>query len=424
MRTGKQLITLLTCSYGTCNVLQKCQQQLENRGLCVRNYSSRLSTTKQRDVEEAIACFWKAQPFQHAKDVVRTVLIAGSASSGRQLVQMNQGRALNDTTIFSNFYSGNALYSINKASEFTKAGNQQTRKKQSFCLVLAYDGRHFCGWQRQPNNLSRPSVQQVIESVIEAAFVENGRPDIRVSGRTDSGVHALGQIARVRILSPMSIKGQRTAVTSDAVFDVLNVAAKASNYTWRCLSVMVVSDKFHPTFDTKTRSYIYILDAKAVLALINMATSATVVQNCTQHRVLSHFQNLMIVQLESLVGKEFDYYSFSHGKVKTESTLCTLQHATVRLGQVNTSKADPLVVIFEFTGNRFLRRMIRMLVGTCIHYAVLSMATTSAVNFTTDSVLIDPSILMDICNSRDRNQQVKTAPPGGLIFLSANMTVR
>ena len=401
------------------------QLQLKVRyspAFCLGRHSSRPS----EPCDDTIRSFWNDRPFNFANGIVRSVLSNGNTS--RQLVHILTANTHNDT-VFSNFYDGKVLSSFYSHLETSPGGisSPRSRRKQSFCLLIAYDGRYFCGWQRQPQNVKLPSVQEVIESAIEQAFVENGRPDIRVSGRTDSGVHALGQVARVRILSRRVIDGSTTVITTNDVFNVLKGAALTSNNTWRCLSVVTVSDKFHPTFDSKSRSYVYVLDAKAVFALIISILLIDIKSNpeATQHRVLDTLKKLLNAQLNCLVGKELDYYSLSYGKVKTDSTLCCLDHANVVIGRaVHSEVADQEMFIFEFTGNRFLRRMVRMIVGTSMNHALLRLANMKSIDFDPNQLPNDDLTLVELCDARERTRSVKVAPPDGLIFLGANMTIQ
>lgn len=401
-------------------------RQLQSKVRCSSALTHGRHTSDFREIDEAIQLFWNDHPFHHANGIVQHVLTTGNVTA-RLVHTIAEDTHCNQ--FFLKFYEGNVLSSIDLHLEtFTdNIAFQRRRKKQSFCLVLAYDGYHFCGWQRQPQNLKSPSVQEVIENAIETAFVENGRPDVRVSGRTDSGVHALGQVARVRILAQRTANSSIVAVTADDVFNVLNIAAKKSNYTWRCLSVVNVSEKFHPTFDSRSRSYAYVVDAQAVLKRI-FAIVSTEDESCTEaskYRVLVYFQKLMNSLLKCLIGKELDYYALSYGNVKTESTFCCLEHASVVIGKaLQLHTTDQTILIFEFTGNRFLRRMVRILVGTCIYHAVRRLASTPLINIELDYEPDDDTTLFDICSLRERSHSVKVAPPSGLMFIGANLSKR
>jgi tRNA pseudouridine(38-40) synthase len=380
-----------------------------------------------KDIDQLIQNFWKTHPCRLAERIVKSCLIKGNTCSKLvvPLVQLPEKYDGNDNDYFSTFYTGNLLHSLETIGESFRIDNREInyKKKLSFCLVFAYDGQHFCGWQRQPHNSFFPSVQEVIEDSIEAAFPENGRPDVRVSGRTDSGVHAIGQIARVRIMAQRILNDDTTIVSATDVFDALNIAAKASSYTWRCLSVQAVSDKFHPTFNAKSRSYIYALDASMVFELIMSvkAPDVTVDAEASHSHLLLETIALLNLLLKDLVGQQLDYYSFSYGKVKTKSTVCCLNHAFVRLGKVVQSHTNEMILIFEFTSDRFLRRMIRLLVGTALSLTIQSLAISSS-NAFTNTTNVNPT-LIDICNLKDRTQHLKTAPPGGLIFIGANVTI-
>jgi tRNA pseudouridine(38-40) synthase len=413
----------------TTNTIKYWEQRLNVRCIpffCLGRHASYYTTSDSNNVDDKIQSFWNDHPFQLAHGIVRSVLTNDNVSTSGQLVQLVPNT--NSDAVFSNFYDGKLLASF--GSNFRTFTNNTSihgrRKKKSFCLVLAYVGHYFCGWQRQPQNIKLPAVQEVIENAVEHAFVENGRPDIRVSGRTDSGVHALGQIARVRILAQHTVNDSYTVITANDVFNALNIAALESNYTWRCLSVVTAPDKFHPTFDTRSRSYVYALDAKAVFELMVTILSKDVQSDreASQDRMLVTFQNVLNSQLKNLVGKELDYYSLSYGKVKTESTLCCLEHAQVVIGKaVQSDNPDQSMLIFEFTGNRFLRRMVRMLVGTCMHHALLRIENMTPIDFDLNYLPNEDTVLFDLCHSRMRTRSVKVAPPYGLIFIGANLTI-
>lgn len=232
------------------------------------------------------------------------------------------------------------------------------RKKQSYVMELAYVGAAFSGWQRQPD---RRTVQEVVEDALEAVMGES--PNVRVAGRTDAGVHALHQIARVRAAQPAEV--------------LLQALEAASDDTWTCRSVRPVDDKFHPTFDAQSRSYLYLIDRKPLLGLVDDP--------------LARFN----AALRPLEGQTLDFLALSAGAVKTETTLCTLQEA--RAFVLDDSMAIAL------RGDRFLRRMVRILVATLV------------------LGLLDDSVdLQRILESRDRRLSPKAAPPDGLIFCGAS----
>ena len=364
-----------------------------NSCLCADQKNERNETVDERRMR----FFWQDQPFQVAQDLVRRCLLNDTISMDHDIVSFSGQPQLQNSHL-----SHNVAYS--------NAG------RPSFCLCLAYDGSQFCGWQRQspqpsastaPSTEPKPSVQEVVEDAASRYF---GLPsaDVRVSGRTDAGVHAIAQVARLRL---------HAGVTAADVQMALDDAAKMNSnpITWRCLSVQTVSHKFHPSFDTKKRSYVYLIDANDALKDLCCHSDNAVGfgdQRPDREQRLSEVVQRLDQSLKSLVGQELDYLSFSYGKVKTENTICYLHHAGARL------VASRAAVAIELTGNRFLRRMVRILVATALHHAILaSTVGNDFVNCTeTGSTHVT---LVDLCRYRERQRTSKAAPPGGLIFVGA-----
>jgi hypothetical protein len=173
--------------------------------LCDRK--SRISRLHVHDViERRLQCFWEGKPFHVAERVVHHVLTTATPTS-RLLLPLCYCDNGDDNGFFSRCNSGNFSFIKIGLEEPTVRAPNTRRKKRSFRFVLAYAGQYFCGWQRQPNNDKLPSVQEVVEGAIASAFKNNGRPDVRVAGRTDAGVSALGQVARVRVLFDMECSG-------------------------------------------------------------------------------------------------------------------------------------------------------------------------------------------------------------------------
>ena len=108
-------------------------------------------------------------------------------------------------------------------------------------LALEYDGSGFVGWQRQANGIA---VQQVLEEAIEAFAQE--RRLVEGAGRTDAGVHALGQVAHVDL---------RNDWDPDRVRDALNFHVKPHPVV--VLAAKAVDDDFHARFSATQRGYLY-----------------------------------------------------------------------------------------------------------------------------------------------------------------------
>jgi tRNA pseudouridine38-40 synthase len=349
--------------------------------------------------------WWDSHPFEAAEGVMQHLLLSDrttccDTTGGHLLLEPIQLlRTDADSTIFDRFYLGQFPVPLLSSALIPPPKMGTKRKVLSFRLDLAYDGKHFCGWQRQPGRTD--SVHETVERVIDVAYCQHRtttegpssrlprspRAEMRVSGRTDAGVNASNQVARLRIYRPEHI-----LPTAQDVHQVLEDAAASSNFTWRCLAVTPASVTFHPTFDSTSRSYVYLLDYP------NSGDDRAPTVCWNNKDVIVQRLNVLLNELE---GQELDYFSFSYGPVKTETTRCHLTHAQARLF------ADKSCFAIELTGDRFLRRMVRILVSTALELAVDSSGKTFS--------------LLDLCRASDRQLTAKAAPPFGLIFVGATM---
>lgn len=295
----------------------------------------------------------------------------------------------------------------------------QKRKSRSFKLQVAYQGYAFCGWQIQPNN-DVPSVQQALIDCLDPLLNSDpNKPiDIRVCGRTDAGVSAVGQYCRVRTLRSEEEVGP--AAIQKAInqlhVNLLNKRTRTDSYgstsivhehdgdgiplIW-CTNVERVTDKFHPTFDAKCRAYLYLIDAEPLL---------TAAKEFNKDVQIEDIASLMDFMLQEIQGEELDFFALSFGKVKTENTLCTLSRARAFIVQTRDGQR---AVGIELVGNRFLRRMVRILVATTIREALIML----------EQDLIDTAMtrarLSAIVNTNDRTKSAKAAPSNGLLFVGA-----
>ncbi len=198
-------------------------------------------------------------------------------------------------------------------------------------LVLEYDGGPFVGWQRQDNG---PSVQAALEDAVAAFCGE--QVTAHAAGRTDAGVHALGQVAHVDIAKP-----------SDAgtVRDALNFHLKPAPVA--VLAAEAVSDEFHARFSATGRRYLYrIVNRRAPLALergrawfVPTRLDAAAMQDAAQ----------------VLVGRH-DFSSFRAAECQAKSPVKTLDRLDV------ARDGDALRV--EAAARSFLHHQVRNMVGT------------------------------------------------------------
>jgi tRNA pseudouridine38-40 synthase len=203
-----------------------------------------------------------------------------------------------------------------------------------YALTIEYDGAPFVGWQRQANGLS---VQQLLEEAVCA--INGARAVVHGAGRTDAGVHALGQIAHVDLVRPWP---------EDRLRDALN--AHLRPHPVAVLSVRSVDDDFEARFSAIRRHYRYLIhDRRAPLAL-------QVGRAWHVRRRLD--AEAMHAAAQSLVGRH-DFTTFRAAECQAESPLRTLERLDVR-------RAGDIIEITT-SARSFLHRQVRSIVGSLEH---------------------------------------------------------
>ena len=199
-------------------------------------------------------------------------------------------------------------------------------------LTTEYDGSDFSGWQRQSR---RPSVQAEIERAIRAVTRE--RADLIGAGRTDAGVHALGQVANFRTDS---------RIAADRFPGALNAHLPQ---TIRILSAWDGAPDFHARYAATGRTYRY--------AVLNRAAPSAILRAHIYHVPVPLDLHSMEEAMMPLLGTH-SFTAFRGVGSGERTTVCTLRRADVaRAGDT---------VLFTFEADRFLRHMVRLIVGTLL----------------------------------------------------------
>lgn len=203
-----------------------------------------------------------------------------------------------------------------------------------FKLTLSFDGTNYCGWQRQPH-AEQVSVEQRVEEVLSKIYGYD--VDVVGQGRTDAGVHALGQTAHVDLPKRMEPLQLQNAMNSLLPKDITIVG------------IDTVSPDFHARFDAISRAYIYKI--------------ATKPNPLYRHFVLSQFRNFDLALMQSACSiflGEHDFSSFS-----IQASL--LPHARCKIFDIGFKPENEHgIIAFHIKANRFLRRMVRRIVGSLL----------------------------------------------------------
>jgi tRNA pseudouridine38-40 synthase len=234
-----------------------------------------------------------------------------------------------------------------------------------YCFELAYNGRDFSGWQKQPN---APSVQESIEEALSALH-SHEVIDVVGCGRTDAGVHAQHYVLHVDLpevedCAQLTFKLNRMLPKSIVIHSIRACAAD-----------------FHARFDATRRTYRYFIHCHKNPFLAN---SWYMPQEFNLDAMNTAAQHLLGTQ-------DFTSLAKLHTDVKTH--ICTVYHAAW-----NTSEEQ---IYFEITADRFLRNMVRACVGT-----LLDVGTGR----------IEPSDIPTILAAKDRQAASMSVPAHGLFL--------
>lgn len=244
-----------------------------------------------------------------------------------------------------------------------------------YAIVVAYDGTPFAGFQRQAGS---PTVQEELERAI--GIVLRSPVTILPCGRTDSGVHATGQVA---------------SFDSDPIPDLrrayLSINSVLSNAV-RVESISAVPDDFHPRFSCVAREYEYLIWNAHTL-------SPHIRGRALWFRTPIHIDEMQS-ELSELYG-ERDWAAFTRFEYKDKKT--TRYVDRIVLKEVPEPVTSGRLVSLSIRGNAFLHNMIRILVGTVLD------RTRGKIN----------RRIVEIQREGNRLLSGQTAPAHGLYFRTA-----
>ncbi len=241
-------------------------------------------------------------------------------------------------------------------------------------IVLQYDGTAYAGWQRQDNGLS---VQALLEDALEP--IEGSRVVVHGAGRTDAGVHALGQVATVTLAVAMEPPALARALNAILPRDI------------RVLAVEEAAPGFHARFSAVGKVYEY--------SIVNAPLVSPFLHKYVWH-VIPPIDLETVREASALLVGKHDFAAFQGARAKVISTERTVS----KIEWEDRGRPDlPLVMRIE--GNGFLRHMVRIIVGTLVDVGVGRWL---------------PSHVTEILASRDRTQAGPTAPAQGLYLVRVN----
>ncbi len=241
-------------------------------------------------------------------------------------------------------------------------------------LTVAYDGTHYNGWQVQPNGIT-------IEGMLNKAIAELTNETVAVIGasRTDSGVHALGNVA---------VFDTNTRIPPEKLCYALNQRLPADIVVQHSCEVPL---HFHPRRCESRKTYVY--------KILNRAFPLPL----SRHDCYFTYRKLDVEKMRQaaayLVGTH-DFKSFCSVHSQAETTVRTIYHLAVEKEQD--------VITIEVTGSGFLYNMVRILAGTLLQ---VGMGERS------------PQQMQEILNAKDRSAAGATAPAHGLTMIGITFNI-
>jgi len=202
---------------------------------------------------------------------------------------------------------------------------------KNFKLTIQYDGTDYCGWQIQKNAIT---VQATIKKALED-IVKTNNVNVIGSGRTDSGVHSVGQVCSVKL---------KTNMTNIQLLKALN--SKLPNNIRVSLSE-IVDDKFNARFSAVDREYIYKIKKESSPFDYKYYWNypydydINILNNCAK-----------------IVIEQNNFYNFCKPSPDIKNYNCTINYSRWKI--------ENDILIYQINANRFLHHMVRMLVGTML----------------------------------------------------------
>ena len=235
-------------------------------------------------------------------------------------------------------------------------------------LTIEYDGKCYNGWQKQPDKLN---IQGEIEKAIYNITQEE--VDLIGSGRTDAGVHALGQVANFKTNSALPIEKLALAINSQLKSSIIIKKAEE------------VDERFYSRYTAKQKTYRYI---------INNSKTGTAIYRNLEYCFPVKLNVEKMVEAAKYFEGEHDFKAFKSSGTSGKNSVRTIYKAEVRQNGER--------IIIELTGNGFLYNMVRIISGTLLDVGLGK---------------IEPNEIPDIIEKKDRTKAGKTLPAHGLYLV-------
>ena len=253
---------------------------------------------------------------------------------------------------------------------------------RNFKMVLQYEGTRFKGWQRQESTDN--TIQGKLENILSKMV---GTPvEIQGSGRTDAGVHALGQVANFHADTEMSEQEILSYVNQYLPEDIA------------VISVKEVADRFHSRLNATGKTYCYLLIQSEL---------PHVFERRFAHRIEERLDVEAMEKASGYLLGTHDFAAFTSTKKSKKSTVRTIDEITFTkeyssVLRTVTEAQEPDLLRITYSGDGFLYHMVRILTGTLIEVGMH---------------LRSPEEIPEILESKKREMAGPLVPARGLTLM-------
>ncbi len=235
-------------------------------------------------------------------------------------------------------------------------------------LTIEYDGTAYAGWQRQPN---QPTIQAAVETALTR--ITQQQISIIAAGRTDAGVHARGQVASFQSNKSIPVDKWRLALNSALPHDISVVSSEQ------------VPETFHARYSAKEKLYEYRISRHSSRPAID--------RNRVWHLPYDLDTQAIRHAMSGFIGRH-DFTSFQGPRASTSDPMCVVSQVSLT--------SDLMTLTIQIQANRFLKQMVRTIIGTLTEVGRHKRS---------------PDSITNILQAKDRRAAGETAPPQGLYLL-------
>ena len=247
-------------------------------------------------------------------------------------------------------------------------------------ILIAYEGTNYSGWQRQNN---KKTIQGTIENAIAKITCESSIK-LNGSGRTDAGVHAIGQVGNFITKSKMPVDKWPLVLNNKLPKDI------------RVNHAEEVSDNFHSRYSAKSKIYCYVIMNKTNDSKISLTKKLFLGNYC-----IFIDKNLDILRMKQAAKYLVGNHDFSALSCINQRGNQKNKNRTRELKRIEIKVKGPFIY-FLFEANSFLYKMVRIIVGTLIEFSIKKRS---------------PEDIIEIMNKKDSQESGIVMPPSGLYLI-------